>query len=148
MNMPELALAVLIIVIAMAVGVALLTHRRARRRDQALRHLLDDADHLESDLKACRQQLDRAHAVMATSPDRPVTGETDARQAIDNGLRSLLEHRLWIRDHAANASQKELDDAVCAMSKARDRLEPQLRALDTAQRELEQAVRERIERDS
>lgn len=147
MNMPELVIAVLIAIIVLVVGISLLRYRRARRRNLALHQLLDDADRLESDLKECRQRLDRAHAVMA-SPGVPVAGEADARQAVDAGLRSLLEHRLWIRDHSPSASQKELDSAVTALARARARLEPQLRELDHAQRGLEQAVRERIERES
>lgn len=146
-NMLMPAIAVLIVIIAVVAGVSLLRYRRAHRRNLALHRLLDDADRLESDLKECRQRLDRAHAVMAT-PGVPVAGESDARQAVNAGLRSLLEHRLWIRDHSARASQKELDRAVAAMAEARARLEPQLRELDHAQRGLEQAVRERIQRES
>ncbi len=149
MNILVLAIAVLIAVtIVIVAGISMLHHRQLHRRSLALRHLLDDADRLESDLKECRQRLDRAHAVLAAGPGVPVAGEADARQAVDSGLRSLLEHRLWIRDHAAHASQQELDSAVTALSEARARLEPQLRELDQAQRELEQAVRERIERES
>lgn len=146
-NIPALAIAVFVVVIAVVAGISLWRYRRMSRRHTALRQLLDDADRLESDLKTCRQQLDRAHAVMAVSPDVPVAGESDARQAVETGLRSLLEHRLWIRDRAPQASQKELEDAAAAMSHARARLEAQLRALDQAQRELEQAVREHIDRE-
>ncbi|HET8555448.1 MAG TPA: hypothetical protein VFL78_11530 [Rhodanobacteraceae bacterium] len=145
MNVPALAIAALIVIIVIVAGVSLWRYRRMHRRHTALRQLLDDADRLESDLKACRQQLDRAHAVMAVSPDVPVTGENNARQAVDAGLRSLLEHRLWIRDRAPLASQKELEGAAMAMSQARAKLESQLRALDQAQRELEQAVRKHID---
>ncbi|HET7299360.1 MAG TPA: hypothetical protein VFJ01_01780 [Oleiagrimonas sp.] len=148
MNVPALAIAALIVVIVIVAGISLWRYRRLRRRHATLRQMLDDADCLESDLKACRQQLDRAHAVMAVSPDIPVTGEDNVRQAVDAGLRSLLEHRLWIRDRAPLASQKELEGAATAMSRARAKLESQLRALDQAQRELEQAVRKHIEPES
>ncbi|HET6586806.1 MAG TPA: hypothetical protein VFG67_03430 [Oleiagrimonas sp.] len=148
MNVPALAIAALIVVIVIVAGVSLWRYGRLRRRHTTLRQMLDDADGLESDLKACRQRLDRAHAVMAVSPDIPVTGEDNVRQAVDAGLRSLLEHRLWIRDRAPLASQKELEGAAAAMSKARAKLESQLRALDQAQRELEQAVRKHIEPES
>src|SRR5699024_7223523 len=125
--------------------ISLWQYRRLHRRHAAITRLLDDADRLEADLKECRQRLDRAHAVMAVSPDQPVPGETDARKAVDHGLRSLLEHRLWIRDRSPQASQKELDEAAGALARARAKLEPQLHALDEAQRGLEQAVREHIE---
>jgi hypothetical protein len=123
-------------------------YRRLRRRGQALHRMLDDADCLEADLKDCRRRLDRAHAVMAVVPGVPAAGESDARLAVDAGLRSLLEHRLWIRDRAPDASQQELDAAVAALAQARERLEPQLQALDHAQRELDQAVREHLDRES
>jgi hypothetical protein len=139
------------VIILVVLGVAVvfgLNYRHLRRRTNALHRLLDDADHLESDLKECRQRLDRAHAVMAVAPGVPAAGESDARLAVDAGLRSLLEHRLWIRDRAPDASQRELDAAVSALAQARARLEPQLQALDHAQRELDQAVREHIEREA
>lgn len=142
------ALAALIVILLVVAVVASLQRRRQRQRHRALHQLLDDADRLESDLRECRQRLDRAHAVMATTPDAPMRGETDARQAVDAGLRLLLEHRLWIRDHSTRASQQELDNAVTALSQARARLEPQLRALEHAQRDLEQAVREHIGHES
>lgn len=107
--------------------------------------LLDKADRLEADLRDCRERLDRTHAMMEVKPGQPVDGETDARKAVDDGLRSVLEHRLWLRDHAASASQKELDSAVTALNDAHERLDPQLQALDQAQNDLEQAIRENLE---
>lgn len=121
---------------------------RMRQRARALRRLLDAADGLEHDLKECRQRLGRAHAVMAVAPGVPAAGETAARESVDAGLRSLLEHRLWIRDRAPDAEQRELDAAVAALDDARARLQPQLAALGHAQRDLDQAVRERIEKDA
>lgn len=144
---PLLGALLLIVAIGIAVG-GLLRYRRLHRRTAAVRRLLDDADRLEADLKECRQRLDRAHAVMAVAPGVPAAGEVDARHAVDTGLRSVLEHRLWIRDRAPTASQQELDTAVDALAQARAQLESQLRALDDAQREVDQAVRERIEREA
>lgn len=139
------AIAVLVSVLAIAAIISLLHFRRLHLRHDALCRLLDHADRLEADLKECRKRLDRAHAVLETKPGQPVAGEAGAREAVDAGLRSLLEHRLWIRDHSPQASQKELDSAVDALTRARAQLEPQLRALDQAQQGLEQAVREHIE---
>lgn len=141
-------IALIFILIVIIVVASVLRRRRLRRRNVALHHMLDDADQLESDLRECRQRLDRAHAVMSVAPDVPVAGESHARQAVDAGLRSLLEHRLWIRDRSPSASQKELDQAVTALAQARVQLEEQLRVLDQAQHDLEQAVRDRIERES
>jgi hypothetical protein len=119
-----------------------------RRRTRSLRNLLDQTDRLENDLKECRRRLDRAHAVMSVVPDQPAVGGARAGEAIDRGLRALLEHRLWIRDHLETARQHELDAAVDALLQVRGQMEPQLRALGQAQQDLDQAVRDRIERDA
>lgn len=118
---------------------------RQMRHQRALRTLYLEADGLEHDLKECRNRLARAHASMSMGPTQPAAGETDARQAVDAALRELLAHRLWLRDEADNANQRELDAAVCAIGRARGALGQQLEELDTAQRALETAVREKIE---
>jgi hypothetical protein len=64
---------------------------------------------------------------------------------VDAALRELLAHRLWLRDKADDAHQRELDAAVSAIGKVRGALGEQLRELDSAQRALEAEVREKIE---
>ena len=134
-------------IIAAVLCTWLLRHQRSRRRHGALQDLMDNADRLETDLKDCRDRLQRAHAVMSVSPDLPATGEVEAQQAVDSGLRALLQQRLWIRDRAPDASQRELDEAVDALVRARHQLEPRLRALDDAQAALDTAVREHIHKE-
>ena len=80
-------------------------------------------------------------------PGGVIVSERVAGFTIDAGLRSLLLQRIWIRDHAGEASQHELDEAAAAMSDTRNRLRPLLRALDQAQHELDSAMREHIRRD-
>lgn len=133
------------IVAIAAAGAALYLLVRQARHMRALRTLYLEADALEHDLKECRTRLGRAHASMSMGPNQPAAGETEAHQAINAALRELLAHRLWLRDHAENASQHELDAAVVAIGKARAALGNQLRELDSAQRALESAVREKIE---
>lgn len=139
----------LAVVVALAIGGCAwaLRHQRVHRRHGALQSLMDNADRLEADLKDCRDRLQRAHAVMSVSPDVPAAGEVEAQQAVDSGLRALLRQRLWIRDRGAEASQRELDDAVAALVRARHQLEPRLRALDDAHAALDTAVREHIHKD-
>lgn len=137
------ALAALCVIAGLA-AIALIMRRQGRRR-RALRALYGGADKLEHDLKECRAQLERAHASMTVMPGVPAAGEADARAAIDAALRELLAHRLWLRDHAAAADQHELDAAVAALDKARVSVGEQLAKLDSAQRALETAVREKIE---
>jgi hypothetical protein len=142
---------ILSVILVLVIVVGLLLQGRKiwheHRRTNTLRALIDNADQLEKDLKECRQRLHQAHAVMTATSGTPAHAETEAREAVDSGLRSLLQHRLWIRDNAETASQQQLDAAVEALRQARQQMEPQLAALDRVQRDLDQAVRDRIERD-
>lgn len=145
MNVHAPAILVGIFAALLLAGVAaMVSQGRARRRQRTFATLLDHADRLESDLKECRMRLQRAHAMMAETPDRPAAGEQQARHALDSGLRALLQQRIWIRDEAPSASQADLDSAVQALAKARQRIEPGLRDLDEAQHALDVAVRDHI----
>lgn len=142
----NLALSAIVALFAIAAvgAVAFLMHRQARRR-RTLRSLHRYTDALEHELKECRARLERAHAAMTLGPELPAAGQTEARAAIDTALRELLVHRLWLRDNADDADQRELDTAVSAIGRARESLSQQLEALASAQRALDTAVRERIE---
>jgi hypothetical protein len=148
--MPSLmvgAAALLLLVVAVVVW-SLRARRRQTHRTVSLNHLLDLADRLEADLKTCRAGLQQAHAVMSLNPDLPAASEQDAQQAIDAGLRALLQQRLWIRDRSPTASQHALDEAAQSMRNARDRLQPLLQALTQAQHDLNSAMREHIRRET
>ncbi|MCX7512471.1 hypothetical protein OSC30_01720 [Frateuria sp. STR12] len=122
--------------------------RRLDQRSDSMLRLLELADQLEADLKTCRNGLKQAHAVMSLNPDQPAAGEQEATQAIDAGLRSLLQQRLWIRDCAPDASQQGLDEAAADMSQTRARLRPLVNALERAHHDLDDAMREHIRRES
>jgi hypothetical protein len=145
-----LAVAALLTLLIVLLGWAFLQRQRRRQvqRGGSLRTLLDLADRLELDLKTCRSGLQQAHAVMSLNPDLPAAGEQEARQAIDGGLRALLQQRLWIRDRSPNASQQELDEAAASMRSTRERLQPLLRGLSQAQIDLNSAMRDHIQRES
>ncbi|QNK00850.1 hypothetical protein [Dyella telluris] len=139
--------AALAVLAAILVGAGLAYRRRADRRAASLLQLLELADKLEADLKTCRAGLQQAHAVMSLNPDLPASSEQEARHAIDAGLRSLLQQRIWIRDKAPRASQDELDSTVSSMNETRNRLRPLLAALDRAQHDLDSAMREHLRRE-
>jgi len=139
---------VALLVLVAAAAWALTSRRWQNRRAADLQQLLDLADRLENDLKSCRAGLQQAHAVMASNPDLPGTSEQESRQAVDAGLQALLRQRIWIRDRATRASQRELDETAAAMRASRDRLQPLLQALNAAQRDLNSAMREHIHRDA
>jgi len=136
------------LLLVVAGGLVLLgRRRRLDRRTASMLHLLELADQLEADLKTCRSGLKQAHAVMSLNPDQPAASEQEAKQAIDAGLRSLLQQRLWIRDCAPDASQQGLDQAAADMSQTRARLRPLVGALERARPELDDAMREHIRRE-
>ncbi|MET0331950.1 MAG: hypothetical protein ABW154_11045 [Dyella sp.] len=138
---------VVLFVLALAIiASALLYRRRLQRRTQSMRALIELAERLEGDLKTCRSELKRAYAVMSINPDAPTSGEQEAQQAVEAGLRALLQQRIWIRDRAAVASQSELDRAIDTFNDARRRLHPLQRALGQAQAELDRAIREHLQR--
>lgn len=141
-----LGIAVLVLLVVVTTWLILLRRRQAKRAS-SLQHLLDLADRLEWDIKTCRVGLQQAHAVMSLNPDLPAASEQDAQNAIDAGLRALLQQRLWIRDRSPRARQRELDDAAMSMRGARDRLQPLLQALSQAQRDLDSAMQEHIRRE-
>lgn len=142
-----LGLATLLVLLGIALAGAFVL-RRLNRRNASLRRLLELADRVEDDLKACRAKLKQAHAVMSLNPDSPAASEQEAAHAVDAGLRALLQQRIWIRDHAPTASQSELDEATRDMGQTRDRLRPLLAALGEAQDDLDAAMREHIRQDS
>ncbi|TBR39186.1 MULTISPECIES: hypothetical protein [Dyella] len=137
---------VVLAILAGAVAGAWLYRRRTYRRTASMHTLIELADRLEGDLKSCRSGLQQAHAVMSLNPDLPAASEQEAHHAVDAGLRSLLQQRIWIRDKAAGASQAQLDDAVSAMTEMRAQLAPLLQALSQAQHALDDAMREHIQR--
>ena len=143
-----LGVAALFVLLVASAAFGMLLRRRLRRRTASMNHLLELADRLEDDLKACRNGLRQAHAVMSLNPDLPAASEQDARHAVDAGLQALLRQRIWIRDRAARASQRELDETAAAMRASRDRLQPLLQALNAARRDLDSAMREHIHRDA
>lgn len=143
-----LGLAATFLLMAGATALVLLRRRQQMdRRTDSMRRLLELADQLEADLKTCRSGLKQAHAVMSLNPDQPAAGEQEAKQAIDAGLRSLLQQRLWIRDCAPDASQQGLDEAAADMSQTRARLRPLVSALERARHDLDDAMREHIRRE-
>ncbi|WP_257387353.1 hypothetical protein [Tahibacter caeni] len=118
-----------------------LRERRWRRREQALRSLLDEADTLEASLIACRERMQNLRGMLVDLPEE-MTGDADEALAADDkvqaALRDLLQHRLWIQQHAAEARQAELDVAVGALRQSRRSMERQLQHLD----EITAALRE------
>lgn len=101
-------------------------------RAGSLRMLLDGADGLERQLQECR---DRMHHLKTQLIDLPEEMSADAQNAlmidakVQVALRDLLAHRLWIKHHAEDATQRQLDQACTAMQQSRRILGSQLQRL-------------------
>lgn len=117
--------------------------RRGRRRDRSLTRLLDLADELEGLLDRSQQRMQSLQEIVGRVPADIATVarvSLEGTAPIRDAKRDLLQHRLWIQQHGANAHQSELDAACAALDRARTRLATQLQELERAGAELAEAT--------
>jgi hypothetical protein len=138
----------LITLIASAAAVALLLggfwlrERLWRRRPRLLAEVMDEADALERELYECRTRLREIPALVATLPPSAqlsARATLVAEPQVQAALRDLLSHRLWLKEHAANATLAELKSAHGALAAAKAALVTQLERLAEVRAELEAA---------
>lgn len=113
-----------------------------RRRARAMRQLLDGADTLEAQLLECRARMQRLRDMLTALPEEMSADANSALTADDKvqaGLRDLLAHRLWFKQHAASASTAEFVTACAAIERTRRVMESQLQRLDLITGELSAA---------
>ncbi|MEO8672315.1 MAG: hypothetical protein ABI411_13435 [Tahibacter sp.] len=113
-------------------AVALLRERRWKRREKAIRALLDGADQQEEQLIRCRERMQVLRGMLVDLPEEMIVDADVALAADDKvqaALRDLLQHRLWIKQHAVDANQAELDAAVTALDLSRQSMARQLTRL-------------------
>jgi hypothetical protein len=123
-------------VLVLAIGIpALFAQRRHLRRQARLARLLDLADEVERLLDetqvrrvALQPVVSRVSADIAAEAQASLESALPIREA----KRDVLQHRLWIQKHGNTANLEELDTAVGALERARDRLASQLAELDRA----------------
>lgn len=127
--------------------------RYAGRRERALRRLLDRADALEHLLHTTRDRMTSMRQVVQRVPSdiaAEAHASLDAHALVQQALRNLLEHRLWISQQGLTAPKIELDAACAALERAHATISDQLQRLENAGAELavitqasiEQAARE------
>lgn len=118
---------------------------RGQRHDSAIRELVDGADELESMLNDLKSRMERLRAAVAQLPP-DMTGSTltqlNPEAQVKQALKSVLAHRLWIREKGPGASQIDLDEAISALGKTRNDLRSQLESLDKVSDELAAAGRD------
>lgn len=128
--------------------VAWIPFQRAASRQRALIRLLEGADEMERLLHRTRERMSAMQAVVGRVPadiGAVARASLDADQRVQQALRDLLEHRLWISRHGATASLQELKQAEAALQRARATIASQLERLETAGAELDDATQTVIE---
>ncbi|MBS0192991.1 MAG: hypothetical protein JSR34_01965 [Proteobacteria bacterium] len=139
----ELALLLVAAVMILGIGVLLWVGARNRRRQRTLTRIMDDADAMEQLLHRTRDKMGAMAHMVGRVPsdiaaDARASLDTDAR--VQAGLRDLLQHRMWLQQHADSATQESLDEAAAALAKARERIAAELARLDDAGAELDSAT--------
>jgi len=142
----------LILAVIAAFGVialiAWIPFHRAASRQRALIRLLQGADQLERLLHTTRERMNAMQDVVGRVPadiGAVARASLDADGRVQQALRDLLEHRLWISRHGATASLAELKQAELAMSRARGSISSQLARLESAGAELGDATQAALE---
>lgn len=142
-----------VVAAGLIVLVAAVLRLRSNRRERSLRYLLDRADALETLLHTTRDRMNAMRTVVQRVPSdigAVAHASLDAQPQVQQGLRDVLEHRLWISKHGLEASQGELDRACAALDRAYTTIADKLTRLENAGAELidvtqasiEQAARE------
>ncbi len=141
-------LIVLLALLALVGGVGLWRYRQGVRRRRTLTRIMDDADAMETLLRRTRERMGAMQSVVGRMP---ADIAADARASLDSndrlkaGFRDLLQHRMWLQQNVATASQQSLDEAAAALVRARARIAAELDRLENAGAELESATGPAIE---
>jgi chromosome segregation ATPase len=127
---------------AVVLSIVWLRERRWRRHERAIRDLLDGADALEAQLQECRRRMQRLREMLAILPEEMSADANSALSAdtkVQAALKDLLGHRLWIKQHALQATPRQLDAARAALAKSAATLGAQLDRLAGIAADLERA---------
>ncbi len=116
-NVTFLTLFFLAVIVAALTASVWVLARGARHR-RSLTRLLDAADVFESRLRAARSQIE------------DITGEEDA--SVRTALQEMLRQRLWLQQHGAGASSRQLDELRASMEAARQRIDQHLVLIERA----------------
>jgi predicted nucleic acid-binding Zn-ribbon protein len=135
---------VLLALVVLAIGIpAVLAQRRHSTRQARLARLLDLADEIERLLDATQQRMAALQPVVSrVSADIAAVAQAslESNLPIREAKRDVLQHRLWIQKHGLTATPAELDTALAAIERARDRLAAELAQLDKAGSDLAEAT--------
>jgi len=134
--------------VVLSLAGVLLLRQRGLRRHRTLVRLHDQADELERLLHHTRDRMNAMKHLVGRVPAdiaAVANASLDADQRVKQGLRDVLEHRLWISSAADTASQQQLDQACAALERAHEALTRQLERLENAGAELEDVTAAAVE---
>ena len=137
------ALLWMLLLLDLAGAAVLWQHVRVRRRQQTLTRIMDEADAVESLLRRTREKMGAMQSVVGRMPSdiaADARASLDSEERLQAGFRDLLQHRMWLQQNVATATQKALDEAESALGRARSRLAGELDRLENAGAELESAT--------
>jgi predicted nucleic acid-binding Zn-ribbon protein len=146
--LPLIALLVGLVLLVLLSLVLLGMQLHARWRHRLLMRLLDRTDALESLLHATRKRMSAMKSVVGRVPadiGAVAQASLDADTPVQQGLRNVLEHRLWIASNAATASTAELRRAVEALDRSHAQIAIRLQQLEDTGAELAQATQAVVE---
>lgn len=115
----------------------------ANRRQNILTRILDLADELEALYKETGRKMDAMKLVVQRVPSdigAVANASLQSQEHIQQGLRNVLEHRLWLARHATTAKLGELKTALQALERSRAAIAEQLERLENAGAELTEAT--------
>jgi hypothetical protein len=123
------------------IAAAWLREASMRRKPRMLGEILDLADALERELLECRRRLREIPALTASlTPSAQISARATlaAEPQVQDALRDLLAHRLWLKSHAADASLAELATARDALLATRSALAASLERLADVRADVDQ----------
>lgn len=136
-----LILALIAVIAMVGLGFAIANWRQ-HSRNVAIQALLDDADRLEACLLETRTRMRQLEGMLGRLP-ADITESARASLAseagIQDAMKRVLSHRLWIRENAMSASVAKLREVGETARKSLLQLQQQLARLDGAGLELQAA---------
>ena len=136
-----LILALIAVIAMVGLGFAIANWRQ-HSRNVAIQALLDDADRLEACLLETRTRMRQLEGMLGRLP-ADITESARASLAseagIQDAMKRVLSHRLWIRDNAMSATVAKLREVGETARKSLVQLQQQLARLDGAGVELQAA---------
>lgn len=137
-----------VFVLGLFVLVAWALRWAAGGRERALRRLLDRVDALESLLHTTRDRMAAMRQVVQRVPSdigAVAHASLDAQDLVQQALRNVLEHRMWIAQKGLTAPKGELDAATAALERAYATISDQLARLENAGAELADVTQASVE---